>query len=187
MQKRVFIVHRWEGNSQSDWYPYIRSELKNKGFIVEIPEMPDSLNPKIDKWVSTLKNLIKNPDSNTFFIGHSIGCQTILRYLDSLNKDIKIGGAIFVSGWFNIKYFENEEVKAIAMPWSETPIDFVKVKKILNRSTAIFSDDDEYVPISDSGLFNERLNSKILIEKGKGHFMDKKYDFILKEFLKLSA
>ena len=77
--------------------------------------------------------------------------------------------------------------KAIAMPWSETPIDFVKVKKILNRSTAIFSDDDEYVPISDSGLFNERLNSKILIEKGKGHFMDKKYDFILKEFLKLSA
>ena len=112
MQKRVFIVHRWEGNSQSDWYPYIRSELKNKGFIVEIPEMPDSLNPKIDKWVSTLKNLIKNPDSNTFFIGHSIGCQTILRYLDSLNKDIKIGGAIFVSGWFNIKYFENEEVKA---------------------------------------------------------------------------
>ena len=144
MQKRVFIVHRWEGNSNSDWYTWIKLELENRGFIVEIPDMPNTLNPKIDEWVPYIKSLVKNPDKNTFFIGHSIGCQTIIRYLSSLDNNIKIGGVLFVAGWFNIKYFEDEATESLAKPWLEDNIDFSKVKNILNKSTAIFSDDDIY-------------------------------------------
>ena len=40
----------------------------------------------------------------------------------------------------------------------------------MNKSAAIFSDDDPLVPIMDTNLFRNKINSKIIIEKGKGHF-----------------
>ena len=103
-------------------------ELEKKGFHVEVPAMPDTDNPKIESWVSFLKKTIKNPGKDTYLIGHSIGCQAILRYLQGINS--KIGGVVFVAGWFSLKGLETDGEWAIAKPWIETPIDFVKTKKL---------------------------------------------------------
>src|SRR3990167_5523753 len=97
--KRVFIIHGWGSNPKDDWFPWIKKELESKGFKVEIPVMPNTDEPKVNEWVGFLKKIVKNPDKDTYFIGHSIGCQTILRYLENLDKKIKIGGCIFVAGW----------------------------------------------------------------------------------------
>ena len=35
-----------------------------------------------------------NNDENTYFVGHSIGCQAIMRYLESVDVK-KIGGVLF--------------------------------------------------------------------------------------------
>lgn len=62
--------------------------------------MPDTANPKIKKWVSELEKQVSELDENTYFVGHSIGCQTIMRYLE--NKETrKIGGILFVAPWLN--------------------------------------------------------------------------------------
>lgn len=77
--KRVIIVHRWEGGSYDDWRPWLKTELEKRDFEVLIPDMPDTDIPVIEKWVHRLANIVGTPDSDTYFIGHSIGCQTILR------------------------------------------------------------------------------------------------------------
>lgn len=168
---QVFIVHRWKGTPQSDWYPWLKSELENNGYKVTIPEMPNSNAPKIDAWVGKLKEQI-TPNEKTILVGHSIGCQAILRYLEQLDKDIKIKGAIFVAPWLSLKenIFLNEKFKKVGMPWLEKKIDFEKVKTHTENFVTIFSSNDPFVAVSQCDVFQKKLDSKNIILKNKGHF-----------------
>ena len=173
--KRVFLVHGWDGYPENNWFPWLRKELEKRDFKVYILAMPDPDSPKIERWVPFLEEQIKNVDESTFLVGHSIGCQTILRYLERLPQNKKVGGVIFVAGWVSLTpmAIRSKEEQKIVKPWFETPIDFENVKKSSNRFVAIFSDDDPYVPLSKNlETYREKLDAKIIIEKGKGHFSD---------------
>src|SRR3989338_9637261 len=102
LQKRVFIIHGWDGYPEEGIFPWLKEELQNRGFTVSNPAMPEPLNPQIGTWVSFLKKQIGTPGKDTILIGHSIGAQTILRYLESLNESENIGGAVFLAGWTHL-------------------------------------------------------------------------------------
>ncbi len=168
--KRAFIIHGWDGYPEEGWFPWLKAELEQRGFAVEVPRMPHPAEPTIDDWVGHLAKLVGEPDENTYLIGHSMGCQTILRYLASL-EDKRVGGAILVAGFFELAPLETDEEKAIAEPWLETPIDFAKVKATTSNITVILSDNDEWVPLErNKELFEQCLSPKITVEHGRGHF-----------------
>ncbi len=170
--KRVFIIHGWDGYPEEGIFPWLKLELQNKGFTVFNPSMPEPLNPRIGEWVSYLKEQVGEPDEDTILFGHSIGAQTILRYLESLPIEQKIGGAVFLAGWIhltNAVYEVDEDIK-IAKPWLETQIDWHKIKPHSERFIGIFSDNDPVVPVSDAKIFEEKLGAKIVIEHNKEHF-----------------
>ena len=170
VNKRVFIVHGWDGDPDEGWFPWLKKELEQKGFRVQVPAMPESAEPKIESWVSHLSKIVGDVDETTLFVGHSIGCQTVLRYLESLPVDKKIGGAVFVAGWFTLMNMETEEEKEIAKPWLETKIDFEKVKHHTKKFFAVFSDNDNVVPRGNKKLFEEKLGAKTATEHRMGHF-----------------
>ncbi|MDP2676924.1 MAG: alpha/beta hydrolase [bacterium] len=169
MQKRVFIIHMWDSHPKDGWYPWLQKELEGKGFQVQVPAMPEPAKPNIENWVSRLAKIVGNVDENTFFVGHSVGCQTILRYFENLPADKKVGGAVFVAGWLKLVNLETEEEKEIAKPWLETPIDFNNIKQHTTKFVAIFSDNDQWVSIDNKALFEQKLGAKTIIENQKGH------------------
>ena len=166
------MIHGWGGEPNVGWMLWLRKELEKKGFEVIAPQMPNTDYPKIDEWVGFLKQKVGEPDENTYFVGHSIGCQTVLRYLEKLPENVKVGGALFVAGWFNLtsEVYEDEEDAEIAKPWLETPIDCDKILTHTKKFTALFSDKDPYVPVEDSEIFKEKLGAKIIIQHNRGHF-----------------
>mgnify|MGYP001611765529 CR=1 FL=1 len=171
--KRVFVVHRWDGTSKSDWYPWLKRELENKGFKVEIPEMPNTSEPKINDWVNYLRKVVGKLDNKTYFIGHSIGCQTIMRFLEKENYNGKVGKILFVAGWFKLDNLEGEEVEIIANPWINTPIEFNKIKQKISKLTVFLSTNEPYGFVKENTkIFKEKLNAKIILEKDKGHFTE---------------
>lgn len=164
------------------WFPWLKKELEKEGNKVEAPQMPKPLTPKIEEWVPFLSKVVGRSDENTFFIGHSIGCQTIIRYLETLPEGTKVGGAIFVAPFIALPDLEKEIVK----PWVKTPIDFEKVRRILPRSTAIFSEDDPLIPIENKKHFENKLQSKIVSLNGFNHFVTvAKLPVVLEEIEKL--
>ena len=188
--KRVILVHGWGGSPINAWFPWLKKELQIKGFEVIVPKMPDTDDPSIDVWVPYLANVVQKADKNTYFVGHSIGCQTIMRYLETLKEGTKVGGAVFVAGFFRLPHLETDEEKVIAKPWLKTPINFIKIKKHINKIITIFSDDDPDVDLSDKDMFKKNLGTKTIVEHGMGHFSDdagiKKLPSALKSLLKIS-
>lgn len=167
--KRVFIIHGWSGFPGEGWFPWLQGELESKGISASVPFMPNPDEPIISAWTNYLAEVVGIPDSETYFVGHSIGCQAILRYLE--NCGVKIGGAVFVAGWFHLTNAETDEEKRIGKPWLETPLDFEKVRVLIPDSVAIFSDDDPVVPLEiNRTIFESRLGSQIIVESTKGHF-----------------
>lgn len=169
--KRVFIIHGWDGNPDEAWLAWLRRELEKKNIKVIAPQMPDAGEPKIGEWIPYLSGLAGIPDEKTYFVGHSIGCQTIMRYLETIYPK-KVGGAVFVAGWFHLENLEGPAEETVAKPWIETPIDLDKVKSVVQNITAIFSGNDPFVPLSDEDIFQEKLGAEIIVEKDKGHFKE---------------
>ena len=171
--KTVYIIHRWAGKPKEPMYDWIKKELEKNNFSVIVPEMPNSEKPEIKSWVQKL-NKVVNLKEEFYFIGHSIGCQTILRFIEGIEKN-KIKGVVLIAPWTHLNEEtleeEGEEVIEIAKPWIETPIDWKKVmSRIENQVVCIFSDNDPYVPLSEVDVFKNKLNAKIIIEHNKGHF-----------------
>lgn len=189
--KRVFVIHGWDGNPEEGWFPWLKNELEKNSFIVNVPLMPKPSYPKIETWVNFLVSLVGQADRETYFVGHSIGCQTILRYLETINN--KIGGIVFVAGWFYLmpETFETTEDKEIAKPWLDMNINFDKVKNTTKNIIAVFSNNDPFVNFEEnSKMFREKLNAKIILESDKKHFRGEdgiiELPVVLNELLKIS-
>ncbi|MBI2676970.1 MAG: DUF1749 domain-containing protein [Candidatus Yanofskybacteria bacterium] len=173
MNKKVYIIHGWDGSPKEPMLQWLKVSLEEKGYEVFVPEMPEPAVPKIESWVGKLKDVVI-PEKETIFIGHSIGCQAVLRYLEMLNENIKIAGLVLIAPWMELDRQtleeEGQEVVEVAKPWMETPIDFQKVKARVGKVVAIFSDNDPFVPLSQKDLFEKELGAEIIIENDKGHF-----------------
>ena len=169
---KIYLIHGWGGSpSKEGWFGWLDRECEKLGIELVIPEMPDTHYPKIDKWIEKINEIV-DPNTDAYFIGHSIGGQAIMRYLEQLSKNLKVKGLVFVAGWFNLleETFRNDEERETMKPWLETPIDYGKVNRFTDNVLAVFSNNDPYVPVSDSELFKERLGAKIIIKESEGHF-----------------
>lgn len=191
MKKRVYIIHGWGGGPNQDWLNWLKDKLKKENFEVYVPEMPNTWSPKISEWVDKLESIVGESDKNTYFVGHSIGCQTTMRYLEKLSAGRKVGGVVFVAGWFNLtdETWDETYTREIADEWVNTSIDFKKIKQHANNFTVINSSNDPYVPISDTDLFRKNLGAEIIIIKNMGHISEgdgvTELPIVLEELLKI--
>lgn len=175
MTKRIIIIHGWEGGPDKDWMPWANNKLTELGYQVIIPEMPDTNHPKIEPWVKKVAETVGKPDENTILIGHSIGCQTILRYLQTLPEGQKFDKVIFIAGWVSLTPLSLRTLKdrVIVKPWYDTPVDFKRAKTHANSFIAVFSDNDPNVPFGEnSKTYKEKIGAKIILQKGMGHFSE---------------
>ena len=178
MKKRVFIIHGWGGSPIKDWMEWLAKQTP-KEVHVFVLAMPNTDEPVIEAWINHLKTQVGDFDENTYFVGHSIGCQTILRYLET--QKTSCGGVLLVAPWFHLL----EGADDIAKPWLETPMNFNVIKKNMKKCVCIFSDDDPYVPISDAALFEKRLDCTIIIEKNKLHYNETEEPTLLPHYFQL--
>lgn len=173
--KRIFLVHGWGGSPEREWFPWLKAELEKNGLEVTAPFLPDTEHPHIDTWVPALASAVGVSDEDTYFVGHSMGCQTIARYLDQLDSSVTVGGVVYVGGYFDsLTLDENEEI-GIWDEWRNAPIDLSRVRARAPKSVAIFSDDDPFVPLENVRRFEQELGSKIITEHGQGHFCGDEY------------
>lgn len=167
-QKRAFLVHGWGGYPQEGWRPWLKKKLEEKGFSVFVPSMPDTEHPKIEEWVSYLSEIAGIPDRDCYFVGHSLGCITILRYFETLKENQKVGGAVLVAGFAHDLEFP--DYKGEILGFFKNPIDWQKIKKHCEKFIVIHSDNDPYVSLEHADIFKEKLGAETIIMHNMKHF-----------------
>jgi hypothetical protein len=164
MPKRIFLIHGWEGYPEEGWRPWLKSKLEKEGFSVFVPAMPDTKHPKMDDWIKHLIKIVGIPDKDCYFVGHSLGCITILRYLENLEDGQEVGGAVLIAGFTsNLGYEELES-------FFTKHIDWERIKSHCKKFVAIHSDNDPYVSLHYGDFFKDKLNSEVIVEHDMRHF-----------------
>jgi len=184
--KNIYLIHCWDGTANDGWYPWLEEQIKSNDTDFYRLDMPNTATPKIEEWVNKITAEVKSLDENTYFIGHSIGCQAILRYLEKQNK--KIGGCLLVAPWLELlpAAIADQESHDIALPWLTTPVDFVKITKLTTNIHCLFSDDDYWVAKDQAKVFETKLNAKTYFVNNKGHISQEDGVYELPEILAIT-
>jgi hypothetical protein len=161
--ERVIVVHGYGGHPDKNWFPWLKSELGKQGIETIVPQMPNTDTPQLQEWLPYLQNLIGEPDADTYLVGHSLGCITILRYLESLKKNAQVGGVILVSGFA-------EPIHLIELNNFFVPkLDDSRIQLATKEILAINSDNDGYVPLWQGEKIAERFNARLIVLHNAGH------------------
>lgn len=164
--KKVFIIHGFMGAPNGGWRPWLMEEFaKNDIYACALP-MPAPDNPIKSEWVKTINEAVGIPTEKIFLVGHSLGVPAILRYLESLDKDSKIGGVVLVSGpVFKIEKEGYEQVNTFL----DVAFDFDHIKNACKNFVIIHGDNDENVPFSDGEELAKKLTCDLISIHNGGH------------------
>lgn len=44
----IYVIHGYTSSSQSEWFPWLKEQVKNRQVKIDIPNMPDSENPHLE-------------------------------------------------------------------------------------------------------------------------------------------
>ncbi|PWC10152.1 serine hydrolase family protein [Brenneria roseae subsp. americana] len=163
----VVIVHGFLSTPRHHWFQWLRQQCEDVNIRVFIPKMPMPRAPEPDRWLEQLSNTISPPDEKTWFIGHSLGCITVLRYLSSLHEQFAVGGVILVSG-----FSDQVEKYPELNPFTEESIDFDLLRKIIKHRITILSSDDQVVAPHHTMKLCQQLDAELYRFTGCGHFSD---------------
>lgn len=184
-QKHVFIIHGWGATPNSNWFSWLKDQLQDRGFNVTVPQMPHTLTPDFNEWLSYIQQVVGIPDKNTYLVGHSLGVITILRFLESLDNEQKIGGAVLVSGFSELP--SPVDHLLWLQNFIEKSVEYNKIKKAVGKIVVIHSDNDHLVPLKSGEILRNKLGAELIVVPDAGHFLVHESPIILKNVLKVAA
>ena len=177
MGERAFIIHGYLGYPTEAWLPWLKDMLEKRGYRVWLPAMPHPDRPTIPEWIDFIGKLVGEPDAKTVMIAHSLGCEAVLHYLETLGEEAKsVGRTVLVATRFPTGMSPAEADKKadgdeILKPWLTARVDSKSVRIAAGKCTVILSDNDPYIPIDEAkASFQGNLAAEIIVEHGKGHF-----------------
>lgn len=170
--KKALIIHGWDGSPDEPLHKYLKEILIESGYEVQIPSMPNPAVPIIADWLYKIESVFD--EDTDIIVGHSVGCQAVLRFLEKTDSSIKIPKIILIAPWMKLDQQtikeEGEYVVEIVRPWMETSISFENIKEKTGEVIVIFSNNDPYVPLDQVEFFREKLGAKTFVEERQGHF-----------------
>lgn len=168
---KVFLVHGWEGNPNNSFFPWLKRELEDRDYEVESLSMPDPDNPRMESWIPHLEQAVGTPTEEVIVVGHSMGGATALRFLERLPEGVKIDKAVLVAPAVDIINGLTDEEAEFISPWLK-PYNDNKIAGSANKIIGIFSDNDEFIPLSSADYIKEHFGAETVIDHEMGHYSD---------------
>ncbi len=161
--KKVVLVHGLGGTHELHWQKWLEKELVKRKVQVYFPLLPKPIHPIKKEWVNAIVRLVKEFDKDTVLVGHSLGVPTILRILERLKPQEKVGGVFLVAGFCRSLGLDQVE------NFVDNPFNWNKIKLHAKSFTVIYSDSDPFISVDESLYLSEKLGAKTILEKNGGH------------------
>lgn len=165
--KTVFLIHGAYGNPRNNWFPWLREELEKQGCICFAPAFPTPHNQSLENWMNVFKPFIKYVNSDTIFVGHSIGAAFVLDVLEHL-KPPPLRASCLAAGF--ISPLHNPRFDQINASFYTKTFDWQKIKAQCKQFYVVHADNDPYVPMEQGKSLAQLLSTNMHLIKGAGHF-----------------
>lgn len=165
--KQVYIIHGYGASPQSHWFSWLKDKLLQDGIEVDILQMPTPLSPSLPEWLDYLTQHADILTRSTYFVAHSLGCVSLLNYLQQATLKEQIGGLVLVSGF----------TKALpSLPvldeFTKERSNYSQVADKVNKRAVIASKDDPIVPFSFSKDLAGEIHADFYEVEHGGHFLE---------------
>ncbi|MFA5905380.1 MAG: alpha/beta hydrolase [Desulfobacula sp.] len=171
--RNAIILHGTKDSPEDFWYPWLRDNLKKRGYEVWHPTLPNREFPNLKDW---LPYILENGkfNSETIIIGHSAGAQIILSVLEKLETSIK--QVILVSGYAKALR------KDVDSPKNVDDYNWEAIKGKAEEFIFINSDNDPWTCDDTQGriMFDHLGGKQIILHEG--HMGSNFYNQPYKEF-----
>jgi predicted alpha/beta hydrolase family esterase len=163
MQKKVFIIPGLHGWPNSSWFPWLMSELKKNEIWACSLAMPKADEPILFEWLEEIDTQInRNPNSEIYLVGQSLGSTAILRYFETRENAI-IKGVVLVAA--SCTKATEQKVGG----FRNTDFDFSIISSRIPKSVIIHGDNDTFASVETAELLAKELDSKLIIIPNGGH------------------
>jgi predicted alpha/beta hydrolase family esterase len=162
--KQALILHGTDASPEANWFRWLEGVMKNMGCAVWLPQLPNSAAPSTKTYNSFLLSNSTFEFEGATLIGHSSGAVEILSLLQHLPESTTVGDVYLVSA-----FKDNLNWDALDELFLE-PYDYELIKAKARSITVIHSDNDPYVPTDHARFLAEKLNARLLLVGGQGHF-----------------
>ena len=165
--KNYFIVHGSFSSPFSNWIPYLRKEIENKGLVVYTPDLPSGVGyQNYTNWEKMMLEYVKIGliNENTTIFAHSIAPVFICKFL--VNNKIKIKRLISVCGFNNYLGLNEEYDNVNESMYFNNLID---VKKYCGDIICYYSKNDPYVKYEVEKEFANTVADKEIVIDDGGH------------------
>lgn len=164
-------MHGTGGSPESNWISWVKAELKECGYEVWVPLLPNNSTPQRrlynDFLLESDWNLVDN-----LVIGHSSGAVGILNLLED-ERCPHIKTAVLVSAWAdtsraNLAHdgLTRERFKDL---FPSGGFKFNIIKQKADHFLFIHGTDDPYCPLDQAEWLTEKIDGKIIIVPAGGH------------------
>jgi uncharacterized protein len=164
--QRVVIVHGYESSPDANWFPWLQSTLEAEGIAVTVVPLPDPEDPDKAAWENAVSAALGMPNAATVVVAHSLGVVTALRVLAALPEPWELGGLVLVAG-----FTEPLEALPELDGFLAADVDVERVATSIGERTVLRSDTDPFVPPEASDDLARRLDARLQVHPGAGHFM----------------
>ncbi|MEM0465495.1 MAG: class I tRNA ligase family protein [Candidatus Pacearchaeota archaeon] len=159
------LLHGYNGDPEKYFFPWLKKELENIGYKVNVPKLPNSSNPSVYEQTDyVLKNC--DFDENTVLLGHSFGSVIALKVLEKLNKPIK--KLILVAGFAQPGFKDKKRNFEDTFDWK---FDFQKIRSNVKEVIILRAENDYAVKEERADFIKEKIGGTIFdFRAEKEHF-----------------
>ena len=165
---KAIIIHGAYSNPESNWIPWLKTQLEKRGYEVAIPQLSTPENQNLKQWKKEFQEQIGELEADTILIGHSIGAVFILTLLEE--SQTTINAAFLVAGWTGQL---NQEIDTINTTFQDKEFDYNKIKKNAWKIFLYGADNDPYIPIEKFEELADNLEVDLTEIEDAGHFNTK--------------
>jgi uncharacterized protein len=160
----LYIIHGLDAAPSNHWFPWLQDQLVALGVDCHVLAMPNSSQPDLNAWLAKIRQSVAVHNEDVYFVGHSLGCITVLRHLGQINQ--AIGGVVLVAGFAEAvpKLPQLDEFTA-------QPLNTAHLRQRIKQRCVIASDNDATISFAFTEELSQQLDARFLTVKNGGHFL----------------
>lgn len=177
---RVVLIPGYKATPESNFFPWLKDELRRRGHDVVVVNMPSPEAPDRDEWTQALLDQVGPIDNETVILGHSLGGAAALRFMEAAEARSTPHALILVATPWMINH---EQFRGFFM----TELDYEVLMWKASKIAVIHSRDDKTIPFDHAEKYARVLHARLVEAQDAGHFTGTEYSIILDTILELIA